>query len=198
MKKILIVEDEASIRENLKTILEMNQYNVEVAENGLVGVSKALEYQPDLIISDVLIPVIDGWDMVKKLRKMRAFYTVPVIMLTAKVEKNDFRHSMELGAEDYITKPFRSSEILKSVETQLHKRQMQQQRIKTELKTFFSSKNDEARVEMSEALNGIIGGADLIKNYACRLTENELRELADIILKSGNSIKKSWENIRVQ
>src|SRR5690606_8075139 len=101
-KVILVVEDEKTIRDNLRTILEIKGYSVVLAENGLVGVSQALEYKPDLIISDVLMPVLDGWEMVRKLRKMQSFLETPVIYLTAKVERSDFRHSMEIGAEDYI------------------------------------------------------------------------------------------------
>src|SRR6476661_1751000 len=121
MKTILLIEDVDDIRENTAEILELSNYIVIVAENGKVGVEKAIEYVPDLIICDIMMPVLDGYGVFHAIRKNESIKNTPFIFLTAKSERSDFRKGMELGADDYITKPFDGTELLNAVDSRLKK-----------------------------------------------------------------------------
>ena len=121
MKKILIIEDNPEVRENLEEILDLSGYDTETAENGMVGVQKALAAPPDLILCDIMMPELDGFGTLNILSKRPATADVPFIFLTAKSEKEDFRRGMNLGADDYITKPFYKDELLQVIESRLKK-----------------------------------------------------------------------------
>jgi len=121
MKKILIIEDNDEVRENTAEILELSDYEVMTASNGKEGVSIALKEKPDLIVCDIMMPQLDGYGVLHLLSKHKETSTIPFIFLTAKSEKQDFRKGMELGADDYITKPFEGTELLNAIETRLKK-----------------------------------------------------------------------------
>ncbi len=121
MKKILIIEDNFEVRDNLSEILELSNYDVVTAENGKIGVQKALTNTPHLILCDVMMPELDGFGVLKILDQHPATRNIPFIFLTAKAEKSDFRKGMNLGADDYITKPFDDVELLEAIERRLEK-----------------------------------------------------------------------------
>lgn len=121
MKKILIIEDNIDVRENLEEILELADYDVTTAENGKIGVEKAEENPPDLILCDVMMPILDGFGVLRILGRKQETADIPFIFLTAKAEKSDFRKGMNLGADDYITKPFDDVELLDAIEIRLKK-----------------------------------------------------------------------------
>ena len=121
MKHLLLIEDNAEIRENTAEILELAGYKVQTAENGKVGVEMALENKPDLIICDIMMPVLDGYGVLHLINKNETLKGIPFIFLTAKSERSDFRKGMEMGADDYITKPFTDVELLTAVESRLKK-----------------------------------------------------------------------------
>ena len=121
MKKILVIEDNLEVRENLAELLALSNYEVVSAEDGKVGVEKAVSEKPDLILCDVMMPQLDGYGVLRILEKKPATSDIPFIFLTAKTEKSDFRKGMNLGADDYITKPFDDVELLDAVEMRLKK-----------------------------------------------------------------------------
>lgn len=121
MKKILIIEDNLEVRENTAEILELSGYEVETAQNGKIGAHKAVEFLPDLIICDIMMPELDGYGVLTILSKNEQTKTIPFIFLTAKADKTDFRKGMNMGADDYITKPFDDVELLNAIETRLKK-----------------------------------------------------------------------------
>lgn len=121
MKTILLIEDNAAIRENTAEILELAGYRVLTAENGKLGVEQALNYRPDLIICDIMMPVLDGYGVLHIVNKNPVLSGIPFIFLTAKSERVDFRKGMELGADDYLTKPFNDTELLSAVEGRLNR-----------------------------------------------------------------------------
>jgi CRP/FNR family transcriptional regulator, cyclic AMP receptor protein len=121
MKTILLIEDNDDIRNNTAEILELSNYKVITAENGKTGVEKAMEHVPDLIICDIMMPVLDGYGVLHAVHKNEAIKNTPFIFLTAKTERSDFRKGMELGADDYITKPFDGTELLNAVDSRLKK-----------------------------------------------------------------------------
>lgn len=122
-KRILVIEDNQEVRENLEEILELYGYEVVTAEDGKVGVDKAMECDPDLILCDVMMPRLDGFGVLNILGRKSETASIPFIFLTAKAEKADFRRGMNLGADDYISKPFYKDELLSVIETRLQKSQ---------------------------------------------------------------------------
>ena len=124
MKTILLIEDNTDVRENTAEILELANYKVLQAENGKHGVEIAQQSKPDLIICDIMMPVLDGYGVIHLLNKNIETASIPFIFLTAKTERGDFRKGMEMGADDYITKPFDDIELLRAVESRLKRSEM--------------------------------------------------------------------------
>lgn len=121
MRRLLVIDDHEDIRENTAEILSLAGYETFTAENGKRGVEVALREKPDLVICDIMMPELDGYGVLHLLRKNPATENVPFIFLTAKTERVDFRKGMEMGADDYITKPFDDIELLNAIEIRLHK-----------------------------------------------------------------------------
>jgi DNA-binding response OmpR family regulator len=121
MKKLLIIDDHDDIRENVAEILTLANYQVSTAANGNKGVEKAVQEKPDLIICDVTMPGMDGYGVLEELRKNEDTTFTPFIFLSARTEKSDLRKGMNMGADDYLTKPFDDIELLAAVETRLKK-----------------------------------------------------------------------------
>ncbi|HTL82177.1 MAG TPA: response regulator [Bacteroidia bacterium] len=121
MKKILLIEDNQEMRENTAEILELAKYRVLTAANGKEGVRLAQSESPDLIICDIMMPELDGYGVLHMLSKIEQTASIPFIFLTAKAEKTDQRRGMEMGADDYLTKPFDDMELLGAVEVRLKK-----------------------------------------------------------------------------
>jgi len=118
MSKILLIEDNTEVRENTAEILELANYTVTTAENGKVGVEKALQEKPDLIICDIMMPVLDGFTTCERIRK---FSTVPIIVVTVKGEEKDRVRGLDLGADDYIVKPYQPKVLIARIEALLRR-----------------------------------------------------------------------------
>jgi CRP-like cAMP-binding protein/CheY-like chemotaxis protein len=121
MKKILLIEDNKDMRENTAEILELAHYQVITAENGKDGVEKAMKENPDLIVCDIMMPVLDGYGVLHLLSKNETTAAIPFIFLSAKAERSELRRGMEMGADDYVTKPFDDIELLNAIESRLQK-----------------------------------------------------------------------------
>jgi len=122
MKKILVIEDERLVRDNILDCLEDGGYEVVGVDNGQVGLDWASEHKPDLILCDVMLPELDGYEVLRSLRQEPTTALLPFVFLSAKVEKAEIRHGMNLGADDYITKPFTPDELLDTVAARLKRR----------------------------------------------------------------------------
>ncbi|HEY4798206.1 MAG TPA: response regulator, partial [Bacteroidia bacterium] len=123
-KKILLIEDNPEMRENTAELLELASYDVYTAENGKEGVEQVLKIKPDLIICDIMMPILDGYGVLHLLSKKPETAGIPFIFLTAKTKRNDQRRGMEMGADDYITKPFDDEELIRAIESRLKKSDM--------------------------------------------------------------------------
>ena len=123
-RRILLIEDNNDVRETTAAILELSQYEVLTARNGKDGVELALKERPDLIICDIMMPVLDGYGVLHLLSRNKETAHIPFIFLTAKAERVDQRKGMDMGADDYITKPFEEVELLTAIESRLKKADM--------------------------------------------------------------------------
>jgi DNA-binding response OmpR family regulator len=121
MKNVLIIEDNQDVRENMAEILELENYAVRTAENGEKGVEIAKLLKPDIIICDIMMPKLNGYDVLLRLREDNTTASIPFVFLTAKTERIDVRKGMNLGADDYLTKPFEESELIAVIAARLKK-----------------------------------------------------------------------------
>lgn len=200
MKTVLIIEDTDFISENIAITLGFEGYNAVVACDGVDGLKKLEEYKPDLVLCDVSMPRLDGFGVLAEIKKRPEFQTIPFIFLTAKAEKSDMRRGMELGADDYLTKPFTTEELVAAVTTQLTK--------KEKVVSHYEEKLDELRGTISyslphefrTALNGILGYSDIILQMANAASSDthvdpaELKEVAEAIRESGKRLSRMTEN----
>ena len=172
MKKILLIEDNKDVRENTAEILTLAQYNVLTANNGKEGVEMAQKEKPDLIICDIMMPVLDGHGTLHLLSKNEETSSIPFIFLTAKAERSDFRKGMEMGADDYLTKPFDDVELLNAIESRLKKNEI--------LKKEFT-KNIEGINDFINEANGVESLKELSKERDVRIYKKR-----DDIYKEGS------------
>ncbi|WP_405415334.1 response regulator [Maribacter sp. Asnod1-A12] len=124
MKRILLIEDDKALRENTKELLELFGYNVMTAPNGRIGIDVATEKVPDIIICDIMMPEIDGYGVLKNLSNNEKTKQIPFIFLSAKTEHKEIRKGMDLGADDYLTKPFEEEDLTSAIESRLAKAEL--------------------------------------------------------------------------
>ena len=153
MKKILLIEDNKDIRENTAEILKLAQYNVITAKNGKEGVELTLKEKPDLIICDIMMPVLDGHGVLHLLSKNEETSSIPFIFLTAKAERSDFRKGMEMGADDYLTKPFDDVELLNAIESRLKKKEILKKEFTKNIEGISDFINDAKGIESLKKLS---------------------------------------------
>lgn len=120
-KKLLLIEDELDLADNIKSILELNEFDVTTARDGVEGIRLAKQIVPDIIISDIQMPNKTGYEVFEDLSGDEKTASIPFIFLTAKVEHKDLRKGMELGADDYIFKPFHSKELISAIHSRLRR-----------------------------------------------------------------------------
>lgn len=156
MKKVLLIEDDAVLRENTAELLELSGYIIVTAPNGEIGVEMAKNHLPDIIVSDIMMPELDGYGVLKTLSNLPQTKYIPFIFLSAKTERQDVRKGMDLGADDYITKPFNEDELVSAIESRLAKVAILKEQIKVgevdealdeirtlnDLKNFFDDNGD--------------------------------------------------------
>ena len=165
MARILIIEDEEAVRENLVELLQAEGYACLDAADGEEGIRKAWEAQPDLILCDILMPGLDGFAVWATLSKDPATATIPFIYLTAKIERADQRRGMDLGADDYITKPFTREELLRAIRTRLEKHEV--------LTLQAQKKLTDLRSNLSQSLpHELLAPLSVILSYSEVLAEN--------------------------
>lgn len=127
MKTILLVEDDTALRENTAEMLELSGYNVITAPNGKVGIEMAQQHHPSVIVCDIMMPEVDGYGVLDALSQNAETQHIPFIFLSAKTEHKEIRKGMDMGADDYLTKPFEEEELLSAVESRLAKSQLLKQ-----------------------------------------------------------------------
>jgi DNA-binding NarL/FixJ family response regulator len=179
MKKILIIEDEPEMRRNLTTILRLEKFYPVPAANGSVGIELAKKEKPDLILCDVMMPELDGYGVIAALRADAGTVTIPFIFLTAKGEKPDIRAGMNLGADDYLTKPVAKNDLLAAIRSRLAR--AVQQAVPDFKPNFHSAK----------PLEQVLGLTPRVAETLLRLAQGKTNgEIAMILCNSESTVKK--------
>ncbi len=151
MRTILLIEDNKEVLENTAEILEFSNYEVVTAENGMEGIAKAQEFRPDIIVCDIMMPGLNGYEVLETLNKDDETAGVPFIFLTAKSEMKDMRKGMAQGADDYIIKPFDEEELLEAIDIRLRKNDFLQRKFSknaSDLNTFFKEASEYLGMEL--------------------------------------------------
>jgi len=189
MKKILVIEDEDIVRENIIEMLSNEEFEPVGARDGEEGFNLALSVEPDLIISDIRMPKLDGIELLNKLQENSSTTQIPFIFLTAKVEMQDIREGMALGADDYLTKPFSYDDLMKAINTRLKKKE----NYLTQIKEFRELLLKRVPHELRTPLVGILGLSDIMKENIDSLSKDELLNAANIIYRSGSRLHRRIE-----
>lgn len=182
MYKILIIEDELGIRESVCELLDINGYQTESASNGYLGLKKAIEILPDLVICDVLMPNFNGWETLEVFRHNKLLQAIPFIFLTAKVTMQDLRKGMNLGADDYLTKPFLPQELLNVIARQLEK-----------IKIGKTKEASERLVQIKKAVAKIVF-KEKKQNIEFHQSLEYAKRVQDVILPNESTMQNLFEN----
>ncbi|MFY0255360.1 response regulator [Chitinophaga sp. 30R24] len=134
MKTVLLIEDNKELRENTTDIIALAGYRVLSAENGKTGIEMILKYLPDLVVCDIMMPILDGFGVLHLMQQHEEVKDIPFIFLTAKTERSDFRKGMGMGADDYITKPFSGTELWDAIASRLKKAAIKKEQFAPDLK----------------------------------------------------------------
>ncbi len=193
-KKILVIEDEKSLRREISDILSFEGYSVTEAIHGAEGYTKAVEELPDLILSDIMMPEMDGFAVLSELRKSDSTKLIPVIFLTALAERENIRSGMELGADDYVVKPFDRDELLKAVEARLKASEAFKEKSVQAMDELRSNLIHHLPRELKTPLNGIIGFGQLLMEADNSITLQQITDYGKIIYDSGMRLNRLFQN----
>ncbi len=178
--RILVVDDDADIRDTLALLLEANGHEVLAAANGHEALRR-MDEQPEFVLCDVEMPGLKGFDVLERVRARPDGRTVPFIFLTGRAERENQRRGMELGADDYLTKPFGEREVLAAIEARARRQQTVRERIDALVEEQRHVASAAWSHELLTPLTGVLGGLDLIEAEAERLSPAELRELLAMV-----------------
>jgi len=188
MKRILVIEDEEAVRQVIVEALEMRGWRMSEAQDGEEGLSKAVSELPDLVLCDIQMPKLDGYHVLKGVRKNVALVTVPFIFLTGHGDKPMMRQAMEMGADDFIVKPFTISELIGAVEARFQKQAVLEETADKKLDALRESLRFALPHELVTPLNSILGFAGLLIDNP-KAAATEITEFATHIKQSGERLR---------
>ena len=188
MKKILLIEDNPNVLLNTTKMLQAEGYMVISANNGRIGLEMAQQHIPSLIICDIMMPEIDGYGVITALRNNPATTTIPFIFLSAKSDKTDFRQGMELGSDDYLTKPFTRDELLGAITAQFKKQEIINSYYKQELENLRSNISKSLPHQLLFPAIEVMGLADILVNNYHAMQSHEVPDIGKRIRKAGRDM----------
>lgn len=194
MKKILVIEDEQAVRDSIVDILNSEDFHTLSAENGQVGMQMATEFQPNLILCDVMMPELDGYGVLTQVRQNAKTATIPFVFLTAKADKTDFRQGMDLGADDYLTKPFTHSELLQAIAARIGKQTTIEKRSQHQLDELRQSISLSLPHELNTALSVIEGLSQILMEDYDSASSAEILEMAESINANSKRLHRLVHN----
>lgn len=193
MNKILIVEDDNALRTNIIDLLQAEGYTVASAGDALEALAYLKKEIPDLIISDIMMPFMDGIEFMKRVQTDQSLCLIPFIFLTAKVDLKDLRNGMSVGADDYLLKPFKTKELLEAISTRLKKKELVDGRL-DEIKNFIAEKVPH---ELKTPLIPILGYSDIIIEEINQLNKDDILQIAKAIKNAGERLYERVEKFLV-
>lgn len=190
---ILIVDDIEANIQLLATILTENNFDIAIAYSGKEALDAVSAFKPDLILLDVMMPEMDGFQVAKKLKENEFTKDIPIIFLTAKADITDIAKGFELGANDYVTKPFQSPELLARVNTHLKLKFLMENLIQMNniRNKFFSI----IAHDLKNPFSGILGLAEMLAQDAEKLDVSEIKNTGEVMLKSAKILYELLENL---
>ena len=192
-KTILIIDDEELMREALKVILDAEGYTVLESSNGEEGLRAAMNRLPDLVLCDIEMPGLDGFEVLNAFRENPSTAGVPFVFLSGRNKPTDTRKGMELGADDFLTKPFESKELLGTVRTRISRKEQEIAQAEKKLEKLRMNISTSVPHELRTPLTGILGFAQILKEQAGSSSPEELSEIADHIIGSADRLHKTLE-----
>jgi two-component system, sensor histidine kinase and response regulator len=197
MKKILVIDDEEWLREMVQLALRQHGYAVVEAENGAVGIEKARKELPDLVLCDVNMEKVDGYLTLSSLRSEPATAAIPFILMTGLADNAGMRHGMEMGADDYLPKPFTIDALYAAVEARLKKAQMLREESERRLADLRDAISMALPHELRTPLNGIMAYGEILKSDSETLKPAEITEMGQVICDSGRRLERLVENFLI-
>lgn len=197
MEKILVIEDAHLLRNGILETLSLEGFEVVGAENGMQGLRAAQEHRPDLILCDIMMPELDGYGVLDELRKNPETAMTPFIFMTAKTDKTDIRLGMGLGADDYLTKPFLTTDLLKTIRARLNRREMVNAQVELKLRQLRENIITALPHELRTPLNTIIGFSEMLLLDGLTLDPNKVTEWARFINDAALRLYRLIENYLV-
>jgi len=197
MKRILVIDDEAWLREMVHMALAQKGFEVLEAENGAAGIEVAQKSLPDLVLCDVNMEKVDGYLTLSSLRNEPATASIPFILMTGLADHAGMRHGMELGADDYLPKPFTIDALYAAVEARLKKAQMVRQEAERKLADLRDNISMMLPHELRTPLNGILAYGEILSTDAETLSATEVAEMGQVIHESGRRLERLIENFLI-
>jgi len=192
--KILVVDDETEIRENIAKIFELSNYTVFQAQDGLEALQIAKKYNPDIILSDIMMPIMDGLEMLGKLQNDPSLSTIPVLFLSARVSDKNTKEGLKLGAEILLSKPFDIDDLINNVEIRINKKKQREKHFKDKIEILQSNLSRTIPHEIRTPLNAVLGYSDfLIKNLK-KINEVDLLDMLHEINTGGRRLQRILDN----
>lgn len=187
---IVVIEDNADVRRNICEILRSEDYEVEEAENGTVGLDLIKRHTPDLVLCDIMMPEMDGFEVLNNMRNHSSVSSTPFVFLTAKTAGEDMSRGMEMGADDYIMKPFTIDELLNRIRVRLDKRKEVLQKSDERLKSLTDQIGLPIAKELNAPLKAIIGLGEMILSEGHAIDKSEIIEFVSLMHKGGLELKE--------
>jgi two-component system, sensor histidine kinase and response regulator len=194
VSKILVIEDQPNVRENIVELLGAENFEALAAEDGIEGVHLAQEHHPDLIVCDVMMPELDGYEVLNMLRQDPGTAMIPFIFLTAKAATKDMRQGMNLGADDYLTKPFTRTELLQAISSRLSRQQTFVQHAETELAGLQQSISYSLPDKILNPLDEIARTSKIFTQDAKEINPDTLKELGQSIYDHTQFLQRAIQN----
>lgn len=191
---ILVIEDQPDVRENIAELLNAENFEVFAAEDGIEGVHLAQAKHPDLILCDVMMPELDGYDVLNMLRQDPETTMIPFVFLTAKAASKDMRQGMNLGADDYLTKPFTRTELLQAISSRLSRQQTFAQHAESELAGLQQSISYSIPNKILDPLDEIARVSEVLVQDAETLSPKDFQELGQSIHAKAQFLQRAVQN----
>ncbi|GAB2626532.1 hybrid sensor histidine kinase/response regulator [Belliella aquatica] len=192
---ILLVEDEIELQENIKDILEIHDFSVVAANNGLIALHYLENYTFDIVVSDVMMPEMNGFELLSKVRNDKKLINLPFLFLTAKVEKEDFRKGMEYGAEDYLTKPVHAKDLVNAINVAINKKQNRELWLSDKIDEVLKEERNVKYHELRTPLFGLMSILELVTTSIDSFDYIQLKEILGTAYDASKRLNDSLLNL---